>query len=103
MNTNSMSVENYALLTGFRTSFDEALQAAWCNDCRCGACQPTPQEPGPVGAGEFVGVGRACKEGFAYPMPINSVSRCSPPMQSGPFPKQLIKYGAMQKIPTSMN
>ena len=84
------NVENYALLTGFRTSFDMALQAAWCNNCKCGACQPTPSpEPGPAGA----------VENFDFPPTMDSLSRCNYPMQSGPFPKQLIKFGAMQKTP----
>jgi hypothetical protein len=92
MNSNSMNVENYALLTGFRTSFDMALQAAWCNNCKCGACQPDPDEPGPAGV-------PAGAENYEFPPALDSVSACNPPMQSGPFPKQLIKFGAMQKTP----
>jgi len=92
MNSNSINVENYALLTGFRTSFDMALQSAWCGNCKCGACQDTPDEPGPAGAAVMT-------ENYQRVPVMDSISACNPPMQSGPFPKQLIKFGAMQKTP----
>jgi len=43
-------IENFALLYGFRTPFDDSLQAAWCGSCKCGACsvgKRTPLCPGP--------------------------------------------------------
>jgi hypothetical protein len=88
------TIENYAPLYGFRTAFDVAMQATWCNNCRCGACQVDYEhdESGPAGHHE-----PDCQHGPEYfTLPFGYKSNCSPPMQSGNLPRNLIKYNAMQ-------
>ena len=99
MSRNNM-IENYELLYGFRTAFDEALQATWCNNCRCGACHVEHHhhhhETGPAGHHHH---DDNCQNGPEYfTLPLDYKSSCNPPYRPGRFPKMLIKYGAMQPV-----
>jgi hypothetical protein len=93
-------IENYELLYGFRTAYDEALQATWCNNCRCGACQVEHHhhhhETGPAG---YQHHDDNCQNGPEYfTMPLEYKSNCMPQMQGGLFPRNLVKFGAMQPV-----